>query len=258
MNVKAVLFDLGETLLHFGPVDRAALFYQGAQQSHEYLRGQGLRLPELPTYIKSQWRALRWASVKSVLSLREIDVLGICARMTQRIGLKLERAQLQEAMWAWYEPLARQARVESVLHQTLSWFKDNNIQMALVSNTFVPAATMDRHLVQLDLLDYFPTRVYSSEVTVRKPHPRIFRTALKQLNLSPSEVMFVGDRLRMDICGAKWSGMRTVWKRTRRGRFGQLFMPDFIIDSIDQLPAIVGRLTRASSHADRAVEKQSS
>ena len=127
--------------------------------------------------------------------------------------------------------------------------------MALVSNTFVPAATMDRHLIQLDLLDYFPTRIYSSVVAVRKPHPRIFRTALKQLKLSPADVLFVGDRLRMDICGAKWSGMRTVWKRTRRGRVGRLFMPDFIIDSIDQLPAIVGRLTGTSSHAGRAPEK---
>ena len=242
MMLKAVLFDLGETLVHFGPVDRARLFREGARQSYSYLHQQGFHLPDLATYIRRQWRVLRWASLLALLQFREVDVLRISARMAEQIGLRLDQHHLTEALWAWYEPLARQARIESALHHTLAWLKTHQIQLTLVSNTFVPGPTLDRHLQQLGLLEYFPTRVYSSDVRFRKPHPRIFKAALKKLELRPSEALFVGDRLRMDIWGAKSAGIRTVWKRTRRGWIGRVFRPDFTIDSIGQLPSVIHQL----------------
>ena len=52
--------------------------------------------------------------------------------------------------------------------------------------------------------------VFSSEVGVRKPDPRIFRRALDALGVEPENALFVGDRLYEDVLGAARAGMRTV------------------------------------------------
>ena len=40
-EIKAVLFDLGETLLNFGKIKKTRLILQGARSSHDYLKEQG-------------------------------------------------------------------------------------------------------------------------------------------------------------------------------------------------------------------------
>ena len=54
------------------------------------------------------------------------------------------------------------------------------------------------------------TRVFSSEVGKRKPHPEIFERALDALEVAPEEALFVGDRLYEDVRGAGEVGMTTV------------------------------------------------
>ena len=40
-EIKAVLFDLGETLLNFGKVKTTRLFRQGAKLSYDFLKSSG-------------------------------------------------------------------------------------------------------------------------------------------------------------------------------------------------------------------------
>jgi len=48
-----------------------------------------------------------------------------------------------------------------------------------------------------------------------KPDPKPFRKALRQMNLKPEEVMFVGDRAETDVMGANNMGMRSCLVRGR-------------------------------------------
>ena len=66
----------------------------------------------------------------------------------------------------------------------------------------MPGEALDRHLRQLGLLRHFPIRIYSCNVRYRKPHPEIFRLALRQVQAPAEEVVFVGDSLLADIRGA--------------------------------------------------------
>jgi putative hydrolase of the HAD superfamily len=52
--------------------------------------------------------------------------------------------------------------------------------------------------------------VFSSEVGVRKPDPRIFERALEALGVAAENALFVGDRLYEDVRGAGELGMTTV------------------------------------------------
>jgi FMN phosphatase YigB (HAD superfamily) len=59
-----------------------------------------------------------------------------------------------------------------------------------------------------DLLDHV---VISDAVGVRKPHPRIFETALAPFDATPDVALHVGDLALSDAWGAGRLGFKTVW-----------------------------------------------
>ena len=55
--------------------------------------------------------------------------------------------------------------------------------------------------------------ILNCEVGVSKPEPRLFEIACARAEVSPSEVVMVGDRLDNDIVPARRLGMRAAWVR---------------------------------------------
>ena len=49
---RAVLFDLGDTLLDFEPMDTRALFRQAARATHDVLAGRGIVVPDFERYAR--------------------------------------------------------------------------------------------------------------------------------------------------------------------------------------------------------------
>ncbi len=95
---------------------------------------------------------------------------------------------------------------------TLATLKREGYRIGLISNT---GRTWGRFLrpIQDDMGigKYFDDRVFSDELGIRKPEPRIFEAALEHLDLRPDEVVHIGDDLVADVTGAKALGIRTVW-----------------------------------------------
>jgi HAD superfamily hydrolase (TIGR01509 family) len=80
----------------------------------------------------------------------------------------------------------------------------------LLSNTHWPRDLHEKWLADAGLIDLLDVRVYTSDLGHMKPHPEAFRTLLDALGVAPAEAVFVGDRPRDDIAGAKAIGMRAV------------------------------------------------
>ncbi len=239
--IKAILFDLGDTLLDFGEVDLRALFDQGARGAYDYLLKLDHPLPSFERYRRRHLRAIHWNVFKSAVTRREFNSLHVIMRLSRRMGLSLDREQLLELCWLWYEPLWRCAHVEAGAPDMLQGFIKGGLQIALVSNTFVSGEVLDRHLEIEKLLDLFPVRIYSCEVGCRKPNPRIFREALGRLGLQAREVIFVGDSPKSDIRGANRVGMISVLK-DRTGRYAKSrCRPTHRIRSILELPSILAQ-----------------
>ena len=240
-TIKAILFDLGDTLLDFGEVDLHALFEQGARGAYDYLLTLGRPLPPFARYHMRHLWAVRWNVLKSAIIRREFCTQEVMTRHCRRMGLSLDSKQLLELCWLWYEPLSRRAVVEPGLGDMLQGFINDGLQIALVSNTFVPGEVLDRHLESEKLLDFFPVRVYSCQVGFRKPDPRIFMEALNHLSLQASETIFVGDSPRADIRGSNRMEMISVLK-DRTGRYDQSrCRPTHRIRSILELPSIIAK-----------------
>jgi HAD superfamily hydrolase (TIGR01509 family) len=122
-------------------------------------------------------------------------------------------------------------------------------RLAVISDTaFSPGAMLRGVLEHHGILDAFAALVFSDEVGVSKPHPRIFARALAALGAAPAESVHVGDIERTDVAGAKDAGMYAILFR------GDVARPRYREDSPtradatavawDDVPGIVARLGR--------------
>jgi putative hydrolase of the HAD superfamily len=96
--------------------------------------------------------------------------------------------------------------------QTVCTLKERGYPLALVADG--PVGTFHNVLTQQAIYDAFDAFAISQEVGVSKPDARMFRHALAQLHIPPTEyhrVVMVGNNLARDIKGANALGMISVW-----------------------------------------------
>ena len=92
----------------------------------------------------------------------------------------------------------------------------------------------------LKRLDFpFAAALSSEGARAYKPNPELFLTLLRQLEVSPEEAVYVGDRQLEDVKGARLAGMGTVWiNRTGIEPDPALPAPDYRIASLLELTTL--------------------
>jgi hypothetical protein len=109
-----------------------------------------------------------------------------------------------------------------------------------------PGPGSARHRALVDATAFSRSRVRV------KPDPRMFHTALERVGAGADETVFVGDRLLDDVTGARGVGMRTVLTHRFRQEDDPDVVPDALIASLGELPAVLsGGAGRASAASDR-------
>lgn len=233
------MFDLGDTLLNFGEVDHLALFREGAEIAHRHLADQGEPVGDFEAYHRRQLRAIKWAYFVSKFGRRDCHAMDVMAGINRKMGLPTDRDSLRHLAGLYYEPVRRLGEPEPEVHRVLDWIRDRPCKLALISNTIVPGVTLDEHLRQEGLLEYFPHRFYSCDVGCRKPSSRIFEMALAPLGVRPDEAMYVGDTLNIDVKGANRVGMISVWKSPEGERPRGRLQPSYVVKALTELPQVI-------------------
>lgn len=212
---RGILFDLGDTLLDFQPLDHRSIIEKGARDSYQSLKQHGCRLPSLNRYRRGHATAVKFTLVRNHLLRRETNVYQLMRKRTARLGAPDTDQFMLEIGWQWYKHVVPYSSIEPDLISTLQIFRNAGIKMGIVSNTIIGGALLDRHLDVMGLRDYFPVRIYSSDVGYGKPQRRIFEIALDAIGTPPSQTVFVGDLVKNDVIGAGRMGMTTVLKQPR-------------------------------------------
>ncbi|MGO5095860.1 HAD family hydrolase [Agathobaculum sp. LCP25S3_E8] len=86
--------------------------------------------------------------------------------------------------------------------QMLETLRERGYKLGVISNTASLYSVFDV-LEGYGIRDYFSDVTLSSVTGYRKPHPSIFRIALRQMQARPEECAYVGDTLSRDVIGAK-------------------------------------------------------
>jgi len=239
--IRGILFDLGDTLIDYAHISMTAAFKIGARLAYEYLEDLGRSIPPFATFHRRQLWALRWSYVRAHLSGREFNSMELMVRFAEKWGYKLNDRERLELAWRFYIPLSETATVAGGAKEVLTALAGEGLRIGLVSNTFLPAGVLDRHLDSAGLGDLIADRIYSSDVRYRKPHVRIFQIALERIGLRAGETIFVGDSPRADIFGANRAGMVTVLRGHSHRRRWMRIVPDHHLSEMAELPQIVAQ-----------------
>lgn len=241
--LRAVLFDFANTLVSFGKIRPLTLFPVAAKDTYQYLRGRKHSVPEFQEYATTHFRAFRRRYIWSAIRQRDFDAMDMVAGVLEKFDIHIPAAERRALAWLWYRPVLRQTHVEPGTLEMLRELRGRGLKLAIVSNTCAPGICLDRHLAEEHLLEFFPTRIYSSNTIYRKPHPHIFRAALHEMGVSPDQAIFVGDLIRADIKGGRRMGMTTVWKPASAAKNpAKRHQPDHIIRKITDLPRVIDGL----------------
>ncbi len=250
--IKAVLFDLGDTLLNFGRIRTTRVFQQSARRTYDYLVKNGQPASNFLWYCLRNLIAIRLRIFRSDLAGRDFDALSLLKKSGAKHGYKFSEDQWREVGWLWYEPLSRLAKIEPDIKNTLSTLGGMGLKLGILSNTFISAGSLDRHLRQLGILDFFPYRLYSYQFEFRKPDRRIFQAAADKMDELVENILYVGDRLDKDIWPALKAGMRTALKSAYTNAGKNVPAGVWKIDRIAELPVIIEKVNADENNKNEA------
>jgi putative hydrolase of the HAD superfamily len=240
--VRAVLLDLGYTLVRWEVADNVRL-----AACDEWLRCLAAAQPgtrpaaELVLSLEQHVLAAARASYQRDRHA-EVDNHALFAAALADHGYVLAQEQIRDLVDLEHAAFASHLAVSPATVETLEALRARGLRLGLVSNALTPGALMRRTLGSLGLASYLDAAVFSSEIGVRKPHPRIYETVLRDVGAEPEEAVFIGDRVREDVAGPKALGMRAVLTHEFRQESPDGVQPDAVVQAFAEVPSVLDRL----------------
>ena len=112
-------------------------------------------------------------------------------------------------------------------------------RLGIVSNIWSRPPVFLEQIHEAGLENVFATKIFSSDLGVLKPCPRIFEKALEELGCEPRQTLFVGDNAVADIFGAAKVGIDGVWINARVKSFPvDDIRPKAVIECITRLQEV--------------------
>jgi len=233
-NVKALLFDLDDTLLDYsGGVDRSWM-----EACTACCPPAGVDAAVLVATI-AETRRWFWDDPARHRSER-VNMLGAWQHIVEFALARLGRPAPELAAAVAGEYAARRRAVMRLFPDALGCLTElrrRGVPLALVTNG---DATQQRDKIERhDLARFFDTILVEGEFGVGKPEEAVYRHVLKALGISAGEALMVGDHLEWDVGAPQRLGLTGVWMD--RGGIGlpdgSAVRPHRIIRSLDELTA---------------------
>jgi HAD superfamily hydrolase (TIGR01549 family) len=212
--MKAVLFDLGHTLINYnnewrGPERKAVgnvakLVCQVTDRCEE---------KDVQVYLLDLLDQGRKRKLTEHIEIPLPDVLNDCYA---RFDCDGDDGLILQGMEAFYAVLLEKRELVPGAKEMLEDIRARGYSIGLISDV-AWGLTSDypmRDMKHFGLDEYFDDFVFSTDVGIRKPNPRIFKLAMFNIGAKAEESIYVGNNLQADIQGALGVGMTAVLKRS--------------------------------------------
>jgi len=194
--IKAILFDLDNTLIDFMKMKKAS-----CDAAVEAMIAVGVRLD-------------KQNAIKILFELYDkygIEYNKIFQRFLTKINRKIDYKILAAGIVAYRKVQAGLLEPYPNVRPTLLKLKEKGLKLGIVSDA--PRLKVWMRLTELQLQDFFDAVVAFGDVAERKPSRLPFEKALQELNLKAEDVLMIGDWPERDIAGAKKLGILTCFAR---------------------------------------------
>ena len=220
--IKAVVFDLDNTLVDFMAMKRQAI-----DAAIAAMRDAGLRLPS--EEIRQR--------IDRIYEQKGMEFQNVFDELLYDEFSKIDYKILSSGIIAYRK--AREAALVPYPHVTMTLVELTKMQLKLGVVSDAPAREAWLRLCYLNFHHIFDAVITHDDSGERKPAPGPFRKVLEKLGVKASESIMVGDWAERDVVGAKQVGMKTAF-----ARYGDTFgtvhsNADYELDDIAGLIDIV-------------------
>ncbi len=212
LKPRAVIFDLGSTLIEYEAMNWDELGRECAESGREFLLRKGYDIPAGEAFHEAFADIREGYRRTAAESLIEWDVLTVAEKLFARLGLNSDDGLVDSFFDAYYKPVESRLYVYDDTVSTLREIKDTGVITGLISNTVFPERAHLGELKRFGIEPLLDFTVFSSSFGLRKPHPDIFYHAVNLAGCAPSEAVYVGDRYVEDVQGPEAIGMHAVLK----------------------------------------------
>ena len=210
-EVDAVVFDWGGTLTPWHDVDLGEQWRVFARTIHGVDLGSGAvseadvtaahALADRILAVESR----AWARGRESHSSAALDDILAAAELDPEHDRHLLALAAYRRFW---EP---HTFTDPQVRPLWEGLRDRGIRVGVLSNTIWRGDYHREVFARDGVLDLIDADLYSSELPWVKPHPEVFRSVCRVLDVAPDRAVYVGDRLFEDVHGPQQIGMRAIW-----------------------------------------------
>ena len=200
-GIKAICFDLGNTLIEFGP----------KQVLYLYTVLEKVLTEMFGSCDEARLKTIRDRQIVAPFSngYKENDMSSVCRELIHGLyNIVPEQHQVDKLVQVRYESFVHIIELPDGVITLLDKLRQR-YRLGLLSNYPCGRSIRDS-LVKIGLSKMFEVIVISGDVGYVKPDARPFESLLSEMDLSPSESVYIGDNWLADVQGAKRMGMQSI------------------------------------------------
>ena len=139
----------------------------------------------------------------------------------RQLGINPGEAKLKQALQTRLNLSIRSMVPKPGATETIARLKSDGYKIALISDCSSEAPMIWQGT---PLAPLFDVTIFSCEVGMKKPDPRIYRLATERMKMEPQDCIYIGDGSSHELTGAREAGMYAVLIRDP----GEVVDPHFI------------------------------
>ena len=232
-GIKAVIFDLGDTLIPFWERQFERIW----DCVHRFLQA---KLPELtrPQMMEAYERALDDQRRVNAPVLRESDFEERMRNFLRYLDETIAHDGFAEqTLKCYHDAFIQEVERPEYLLKFLGKVH-SRYKTGLISNfPFGPA--IRSAIDKLEIEPYLDSIVISGEFGRVKPHSEIFLHCLKELGVQPPEAIYIGDNWDGDIVGARSVGMHAAYTVQWSGKTAPQTEGVFVLNHLTELEKVI-------------------
>lgn len=159
--------------------------------------------------LETIWQQARYTQMAMGI---DIAPFGHVKRLCTALGLPDDKALFEE-VYQVYTGVLILAPPVLLDHaaQVLDYLADR-YRLAVICNTgATPGSVLREIMKKAGIYECFEAAVFSDELQIAKPNPKIFLHTLELIGGAPQESAHMGDDPLSDVIGARRAGMKAVW-----------------------------------------------
>ncbi|WP_018984430.1 HAD-IA family hydrolase [Salinimonas chungwhensis] len=229
--IRAMTFDLDDTLYDNGPVIRAA------EQTLKTFIAQ--RYDYASALTPAQWHQIRERLLTDTPDLSsdmgQLRLRTLAEALRDDISEEKARQEAAKACFDCFYTARSELELHDVIHTTLTALAQK-LPLIGITNGNVDVK-------KIGASDYFTHVLHASLERPMKPHRHMFDEAAQLLNLPPAQILHVGDSLTNDVFGAICAGKQAAWFACNRpmaiNTEKTRVLPHVELDEFEELLALV-------------------